>query len=134
MKILRLKDSNDKLNKIIDGHITMTYVRIPNTNTPKQGDMYGQNLEPTGEYMSMDTLRGSNKIPGYEYGTITFENPLVIEWKSTGPTGWKKDLSDHYGGKTGKKLSAAIMKDGYDAVMTKDGNDFAEIVNLCGKK
>ena len=123
-----------------DGSITMTYVHINNT-TPQITNMdFGQKLEPAGEYMNMDTLQGEYKVdsPNYEYGTIHFDHPLVLEHKNTGSTGWKKDLSDMFGGKTGKSLSNAIVKAGYDAVMTyenyKGNREWSEIVNLKGKK
>ena len=127
--------SENEINTLTNDGITMTYVRNPNTNTKNYGTTYGQNLEPAGEYMSMDTLKGEYKVPGFEYGTITFKNPLVIEHKDTTEKGWKKDLSDKYNGLTGRELSNAIKKDGYDAIMTqdKDGN-FIEIINLNGIK
>ena len=125
-----------EINKIKqDGSITMTYVRNANTNTQNYGSRYGQNIEPSGEYMSMDTMQGKYKIPGFEYGTIDFKKPLILEHKDTTANGWKKDLSERYRGLTGKKLSEAIKKDGYDAIMTKDEDgNFIEVVNLNGKK
>lgn len=130
------KSNISTINKLTKNNkLLMTYVRVKGQNTQYYGNTFGQDLEPKGEYMSMDTLQGKYKIEGYEYGTIKFENPLVIEFKNTGATGWKKDLSDRYNGLTGKKLSNAIIKDGYDAIITKDeNNDFREIVNLKGKK
>lgn len=125
-----------KINQLTkDNKLTMTYVKVKGQNTQYYGSTFGQDIEPKGEYMSMDTLKGTNKIAGYEYGTIRFENPLIVDYKNTGATGWKKDLSDKYKGLTGKKLSNAIIKDGYDAIITKDeDNNFMEIVNLKGKK
>lgn len=132
------KKSNGKeeVNKLTeDGKMTMTYVKVIGQNTQKYGNTYGQDIEPAGEYMSMDTLKGQYKVPNAEYGTIKFEKPLVVEHKNTGPTGWKKDLSEKYKGLTGKRLSNAIMKDGYDAIMTQDEDgNFIEVVNLNGKK
>lgn len=127
-------DDPDNINKVVDGKLKMTYVKVKGQNTQYYGSQYGQNIEPSGEYMSMDTMKGSNKIQGFEYGTITFNKPLIVEWKSTGENGWKADLSKAYGGKTGKKLSQAIMKDGYDAIITVDGGYPSEIVNLSGVK
>ena len=130
-----------KINEFAkDGSITMTYVHIKNNGLVNTTMDFGQKLEPSGEYMNMDVLEGQNKIPlpNYEYGTITFTKPLILEHKNTNSTGWKKDLSEMYGGKTGKALSNAIKKDGYDAVMTYEdynGNrEWSEIVNLNGKK
>lgn len=129
------ENSTLKINELSkDNKLLMTYVKVKGQNTQYYGETFGQNLEPKGEYMSMDTLQGKNKIEGYEYGTIKFENPLIVDFKNTGSTGWKKDLSDKYNGLTGQKLSNAIKKDGYDAIITKDNDDFVEIVNLNGKK
>lgn len=127
-------DDPANINKVVDGKIKMTYVKVTGQNTQNYGSKYGQNIEPSGEYMSMDVMKGSNKIQGYEYGTITFNKPLIVEWKSTGENGWKADLSQKYGGKTGKSLSNAIKKDGYDAIITVDGGWTSEIVNLNGVK
>ena len=93
-----------EVNKLTKDGITMTYVRNPDTNTQNYGTTYGQNLEPAGEYMSMDTLQGKNKIQGFEYGTIEFKNPLIVEHKDTTANGWKKDLSEKYNGLTGKEI------------------------------
>lgn len=131
-----------KINEFADdGSITMTYIHIKNNgpvNIP--GMDFGQSIEPAGEYMQMDTEQGKYKIdlPNYEYGTITFKNPLILEHKNTSSTGWKKDLSDMFGGKKKKALSNAIKKAGYDAVMTYDTvngkREWNEIVNLNGEK
>ena len=132
---LTVQNNKRKINQLTEDGIVMTYTRNPNTNTKHYGVTYGQNIEPAGEYMNMDTLQGKTKLPGMEYGTIEFKKPLVLEWKNTNNTGWKKDLSVKYGGLTGKKLSDAIKKAGYDAIMTVDENgNYMEIVNLNGKK
>lgn len=126
--------SEDNINKVTDDGLTMTYVRVPNQNTQNYGSTYGQNIEPAGEYMSMDTSKGKHKIDGYEYGTIQFKKPLVLEHINTSDTGWKKTVSDMYNGLTGKKLTNALIKDGYDAIVTYDEYGYSEIVNLNGKK
>ena len=134
--------TESKLNEIAeDGSITMSYVHIHNAKQQIVPGMdFGQKLEPAGEYMNMDTSNGKYKVDqlNYEYGVIHFDNPLILEHKNTGSTGWKKDLSDMFGGKTGKALSNAITKAGYDAVMTyeywKGNKEWSEIVNLKGKK
>ncbi|MCA9244511.1 MAG: hypothetical protein KDA32_11180 [Phycisphaerales bacterium] len=61
------------------------------------------------------------------FGTLTFHNPLVIENDSLQ---WKKTLSDAYGGKTGKALSLALLRDGYDGVVTVDNGHASEILDL----
>lgn len=126
--------TDENINKVTGDGLTMTYVRVPNQNTKNYGRTYGQNIEPAGEYMSMDTSKGKHKIDGYEYGTIQFKKPLVLEHINTSDTGWKKTVSDMYNGLTGKKLTKALMKDGYDAIVTYDEYGYSEIVNLNGKK
>lgn len=130
----RLSLSDTHINKVTDNGLTMTYVRVPNQNTQNYGSTYGQNIEPAGEYMSMDTSQGKHKIAGYEYGTILFKKPLVLEHINTGDTGWKKTVSDMYNGLTGKKLTDALIEDGYDAIVTYDKYGYNEIVNLNGTK
>ena len=133
--------TSEKINELNkDGSITMTYVHIHNNTQKIKGMDFGQDIEPAGEYMNMDTMQGQAKIdqPNYEYGTIHFKKPLILEHKNSSSTGWKKDLSERYGGKTKKALSNAIRKDGYDAVMTyeiyKGKKEWSEIVNLAGEK
>ena len=126
--------SEENINKITEDGLTMTYVRNPNAGTANYGRTYGQNLEPAGEYMNMDTSQGKYKIDGWEYGTIQFKKPLVLDHINTGETGWKKTLSDMYGGLTGKRLTRALIKDGYDAIVTQDEYGYSEIVNLNGTK
>ncbi len=43
--------NKSEINKITDDGLTMTYVRVPNQNTPNYGSTYGQNIEPAGEYI-----------------------------------------------------------------------------------
>lgn len=126
-----------ELNK--DGSARINFLHIANPKTKNFGSQYGQNLEPSGEYMSFIS-EGQSRVsaPNYHYGVITFKKPLVLEHKSTGETGWKKDLSEMFGGKTGKALSTAIKKAGYDGVMTwetyRGKKSWVEIVNLSGAK
>jgi len=102
------------------------------TKADLPGD-FAQDLEPAGRYMqvSKDTFPGGE---GMTTGKVTFKNPLVVEFKSTGRDGWKADLSNQYDGKTGRKLSQAIIKDGYDGIITlRDygkGLEPVEAVNL----
>jgi hypothetical protein len=131
---IRYSVSDAPINKITNDGLTMTYVRVPNQNTQYYGSRYGQNIEPAGEYMSMDTMQGKYKIDGYEYGTIQFKKPLVLEHINTSDKGWKKTVSDMYGGLTGKALTKALVKDGYDAIVTYDEYGYNEVVNLNGKK
>ncbi len=62
------------------------------------------------------------------------DSTLVVEHKSTDSNGWKRDLSDMFGGKTGAKLTDAIKQAGYDAIITYDKYGLSETVNLGGIK
>lgn len=115
---------------------TVSYGR--NTESSKKFKInmdFGQKIEPAGEYMVVQ----ESELPRleddkWEYGTITFKNPLVLEHKSTNSTGWKKDLSEMFDGKTGKALAAAVKKAGYDGIITRDEYGYSETVNLSGEK
>lgn len=116
---------------------TMPFYHINNSGKVKMpGDMMAQSIEPSGEYVAHDTGSNVVKIPNATYGTITFRNPLVLEWKTSGHGGWKSDLSSMFGGKTGKRLTNAIRKAGYDGVVTIDSKKgyIMESVNISGEK
>lgn len=103
-------------------------------NAPAGMD-FGQKIEPAGEYMVVQQSDMSEQGgDGWVYGTVTFNNPLVLEHKSTNSTGWKKDLSEMFGGKTGKALANAVKKAGYDGIVTRDNYGYSETVNLSGEK
>ena len=114
----------------------MSYYHNTQPSPKMAGDMFAQSIEPAGEYIAHDTMNGSNQIPGFEYGKISFKSPLVLEHKSTGHGGWKTDLSNMFGGKKGKALSNAIKKAGYDGIITIDSKagEILETVNLAGNK
>lgn len=115
---------------------TMSYYHNTQPSPKMAGDMFAQSIEPAGEYIAHDTMNGSNQIPGFEYGKISFKSPLVLEHKSTGHGGWKTDLSNMFGGKKGKALSNAIKKAGHDGIITIDSTtgEILETVNLAGTK
>ena len=116
------------------GHPVEFYYSRNLEKAPKMTSMdFGQNIEPAGIYMNVDfsEMRGGNN---WETGTIKFENPLVLEHKNTNSTGWKKDLSDKYGGSVGKRLSNKIKKDGYDAIITVDDYGLSETISLKANK
>lgn len=103
-------------------------------NAPAGMD-FGQKIEPAGEYMVIQEADMSDQGgDGWAYGSIQFRNPLVLEHKDTTSSGWKKDLSDMFGGKTGKALSKAVQKAGHDAIVTRDKYGYSETVNLAGMK
>lgn len=113
--------------------ITFRYSRNKE-KAPYMGKTFAQDIEPAGEYINLHQKEWG-ELPNFEYGQIQFKNPLFLEHKTTGHGGWKTDLSEMYGGKTGKELSEAIKKDGYDGIITTNPNgDYSEIVNLSGLK
>ena len=101
---------------------------------PYLGDRFAQDIEPTGEYMGLLDEDPGHYLPKYEYGRIKFNNPLVLEHKTTGHGGWKTDLSVMFSGKTGKRLTDAIRQAGYDGIVTWDETGTSETVNITGEK
>lgn len=129
----------DTVNKISDKNFTIAYMRnLGNGKTSYYGSRYGQNIEPAGEYMIMDELfeeRPNNyMLPDYEYGFVTFERPLIVDFIDTSDKGWKRTVSNMFNGLTGKRLSSVIKKAGYDGIITVSEYGPEEIVNICGKK
>lgn len=127
----------EEINKLSETDMKIAYMK----NKEKSGyfgSRYGQNIEPSGEYMIMDDLYEERPdkymLANYEYGFITFRKPLILDFIDTTDKGWKKTLSTMYDGKTGKKLSSAILKDGYDGIVTFSSYGIEEIVNLNGDK
>lgn len=117
--------------------VTLYYSRNTESARPNArafGDV-GIDIEPAGEYMNVEQ-NTELKAPTdkWESGAVRFTNPLVLEHKNTTSTGWKKDLSDMFGGKTGKALTAAVKKAGHDAIITYDTYGLNETVNLGGQK
>ena len=96
---------------------------------PDKDSPYGRGYEPSGRFVSIvsenyEPYEGSNIITG----ELTFRNPLVVD---NDGLKWKKALSEQYGGKTGKKLSKALIKAGYDGIITtEDGRYITESVDL----
>lgn len=113
---------------------TMSYYHNIQPSPKMAGDMFAQSIEPSGEYIAHDTMNGSNQIPDFEYGKISFKSPLVLEHKSTGHGGWKTNLSNMFEGKKGKALSNAIKKAVHDGIITIDSKtgEILETVNLAG--
>lgn len=88
---------------------------------PNYGPEFQQDIEPSGRYMTKSYP--NSQLDYLETGNIKFENPLVMyltesEERIYGDKSWKKRLHDAYDGLTGKALSRAIAKDGYDGVVT----------------
>lgn len=99
------------------------YYGIPDKDSP-----FNRGYEPSGRYISVLSNPSKPDPTGqFVSGEITFKNPIVID---NNMGNWKKELSDKYGGKTGKKLSKAIIEDGYDGVITRDGKYLSEALDL----
>jgi len=111
------------------------FIYIRNTEkAPHMGNMFDQDIEPTGRYMLVKTWDGA-PLPGWEMGTQHFRNPLVIEYVNTrGERGWKQRLSRYYGGRKKRWLAKAIMSDGHDGIVTVDSRerDVKEVISLRG--
>ena len=117
--------------------VTFQYVRNKE-KSPYFGSRFQQDIEPHGRYVIQKEV---DDVPeGWETGEITFNNPLVVPF-NVHPGGtyddksWKVELSRHFGGKTGRALSQAIVEAGYDGIITlgvgPDGKpDTKEIVDL----
>ena len=95
--------------------ITFNYNKNPE-KAPDMGSTYGQDKEPAGNYV---TQNEGFTPEGFETGTATLENPLVIDVTDDTLVQWKGELSEKYGGKTGKNLTDALKKDGYDGIVTR---------------
>jgi len=126
--------------------VTVHFVRGTRASpmpAPGGPDHYQQRLEPAGRYMVHNPNPGALP-PGWEKGVVRFESPLVLPLNTVpgGPIydehSWKVALQAEFGGKTGRALSLAILRAGYDAVVTvalgQGGRpiDTREIVDLTG--
>ena len=113
--------------------VSIQFVRNPNgLGQSKTGD-FAQNIEPHGTYLQQSTqpLPPALEAQGWVSGTVSFRKPLVVEYISTGPSGWKSELVKTYG-KKGRALSQLLMKQGYDGIITRDSqqNSLEEIVSF----
>ncbi|MGZ4968053.1 MAG: LPD38 domain-containing protein [Methylobacter sp.] len=95
---------------------------LPNKDSP-----YGRGYEPSGQYLTIIDDQPDKKRQGTIYGSVTFNNPLVID---NNGLNWKQQLSESFGGKVGKKLSQALIDAGYDGVITTDNGYTSETLNL----
>ena len=136
--LFRQGDGPKKAKVKVDGKlfetgkaVTFPYLHNKDSATkmfgiPDKESPFGRGYEPSAKYV---TYHDGDK-PSYgsfETGEITFNNPLVIDNDNLN---WKQALSESYGGKTGKALSKAIIKDGFDGIVTVDGKTISEIVDL----
>jgi len=101
--------------------VPVTFDFMRNTErSPYIGSTYQQDIEPAGRYLLHRPPSSVRQSP-WEFGTTTFNNPLVLAF-NTGDAvyderSWKAQLQRAYG-KTGKTLSRALLKEGYDGIVT----------------
>ncbi|WP_372647772.1 LPD23 domain-containing protein [Draconibacterium sp.] len=114
----RVEGSIDKTAEITNPEYWKgkTFGYIHNSQpSENMGAMFGQDVEPAGKYITMDYAF----VPAnYVEGTVSFNNPLVIDITGQEYPQWKKDLSLLNKGVTGKKLSNKLRQQGYDAIIT----------------
>ena len=81
------------------------------------GSMFGQDVEPSGTYV-LERDENAILLDGWISGVANLENPLYIDIDYDTQISYKKDLSDKYKAK-GKRLTNKLMKEGYDAIITR---------------
>lgn len=88
--------------------------------SPNMGERFGQHIEPAGKYVVVSDGQFAKGKSNFETGVIRFQKPLVIDFGGgyQEKSNWKYTLSNRYNNKTGKALSSAIRKDGYDGIIT----------------
>ena len=121
-------------NKAEAGGLSKTFNYLHNLEKnpfKKSQGQFAMDVEPSGQYITpVDSL--PDDTAGFLAGEKTFKNPLVIDFGGgySDSSNWKRELSNNYGGKKGKALTNAIRKDGYDGILTMDGGDLSEAVDL----
>lgn len=102
--------------------------------SPYLGATYQQDIEPAGRYLLHDPAPGRPPLRGWEKGTVRLTSPLVL--RATGSerlyddTSWKSVLFEVFGRRSGAALSRAILRAGFDGVVTVRGDETLEIVDL----
>jgi hypothetical protein len=92
------------------------------------GDMFGQDIEPIGNYV---IEQYDNHLPvGWLSGKLKLKNPYVIDFGGgyRDSNNWKRVLSERYNGLTGRKLTKALINEGYDGIITVDDSGTQEII------
>ena len=111
--------------------VTFTYSKNKE-KAPNMGERFKQHIEPKGNYVTHNYTKDRylvDKFPDkYDMGEMTFKNPLVVEIKEALD---HKDILYKKYGKKGAALSRAIVKDGYDGIVSRypDGST-GEIIDL----
>lgn len=108
---------------VFETGVPVKFPFIRNTaKSPYFGDRFQQDIEPAGRYMLFRS-RAVKPQDGWEAGVVTFKSPLVLLLNTDpdGPyyneTSWKARLQRIYG-HAGKKLTRALLADGYDGIVT----------------
>jgi hypothetical protein len=115
--------------------VPVCFVYVKNTETaPYFGSRFQQHIEPAGRYIIHNPDPGD--LPrGWVRGHICFQKPLVLAFnENDDPTydafSWKVALVREFR-VAGRKLSLALLKQGYDGVVTTLGDyETREIVAL----
>lgn len=105
---------------------------------PNVGGRFQQDIEPSGYYMTtapddrtVERLRKAGQK--FTIGTADFRSPLVLDWGAAyDQSSWKYRLSQHYDAKK-RGLTKALLRDGYDGIVTVRRGVTSEIVALKGK-
>jgi hypothetical protein len=103
--------------------VPVSFPFIRNTqSSPHFGSRFQQDIEPAGRYLL--AREGTFDPPsGWEVDTIFFAKPLVIAFNANhgepyyDEHSWKAQLHRAYG-KKGKRLTEALLRDGYDGIVT----------------
>ncbi len=91
---------------------------------PYMGSRFGQDVEPSGTYVS----QGHTELNGYLNGKAHLQKPLFIDITRDTQIEYKRELAAKYKAKK-KQLTNKLMKLGYDSIVTRlpDG-EYGEIV------
>jgi|TARA_R110000822_G_scaffold91044_1_gene210080 hypothetical protein len=118
-----LRENSTEVNESVDLEIMKNMESAQN-----YGAMFGQDVEPAGTYVSHDDRKNKVEIPNYQFGKVTFNNPLIIDINDDTMIAYKTELSKQFKAK-GKTLTKKLMAKGYDGLITRwsDGS-FQEIV------
>lgn len=130
--------STDEYGVHFETGVPVKFKYVRNTvPSPRPGllDRYQQRIEPRGKYM-LHQPKPSDLPFGWESGTARFENPLVVWFNIKrgayyDAQSWKMLLHRHYR-RQGIALTRALIRDGYDGVVTvmPDTGDTREILEL----
>lgn len=99
--------------------------------TPYLGRAFGQDVEPAGRYVVVGDPSEHTEQAGYEHRVEEVHNPLVVPFGGgyEEDSNWKRVLSRQYSAK-GRSLSAALKRNGHDAIITYDEYGPSETVLL----